>query len=516
MLPLVKSLPKVYSRISGLFAELTFCLAARTKKQQRVTPELNLMSPHEDAKVADDDASPYLSRGDVADLVSQGRYVFLFDGCVLDVTAFAHHHPGGELVLRHAIGTDATDLITGYHPKSIIHGKLQRYVIGTLCETSAEKSHRLITVLPDGRSLAKHDAISQSYLQLGNMLETAGMFKPVPWGYLQDIIRCFAAFSCSILIIAFYPATWVSTLVAALLLAIFWHQAAFIAHDLGHCGVSHSNSRDFAVGILLADLLGGLSLGWWKSNHNVHHVVTNSPEHDPDIQHLPFFAVSERFFKIGGLYSSYKRRFLPWNIVSRWLVSHQHYLYYVLMMFGRFNLYIESWRYLLFDPSVRWRRFEISCMSAFVLWYSFLLTFLPSWSLRVLFIVVSHMATFLLHVQITLSHFAMPTEDYGPEEAFPLRQLRTSMDVKCPWWMDWIHGGLQFQVSHHLFPRLPKHRLRQATELIIKPWAIDHWHATWVEVGFVEGNVMVLQRLASLARQAWMHQFEDDRPDSQN
>ena len=61
--------------------------------------------------------------------------------------------------------------------------------------------------------------------------------------------------------------------------------------------------------MLIADWFGGLSLGWWKRNHNVHHLITNDPVHDPDIQHLPFFAVSVRLFQ--NVYSTYYDKILP-------------------------------------------------------------------------------------------------------------------------------------------------------------------------------------------------------------
>ena len=73
----------------------------------------------------------------------------------------------------------------------------------------------------------------------------------------------------------------------------------------------------------------------------------------------------------------------------------------------------------------------------------------------------------LVHVQITLSHFAMSTADLGVSESFPSRQLRTTMDVDCPQWLDFLHGGLQFQAVHHLFPRLPRHNLRKAQKYVI-------------------------------------------------
>ena len=62
-----------------------------------------------------------------------------------------------------------------------------------------------------------------------------------------------------------------------------------------------------------------------------------------------------------------------------------------------------------------------------------------------------------------LSHFACSTEALGPVESFPARQLRTTMDVVCSPNIEFIHGGLHLQVTHHLFPRMPRHNLRQAS-----------------------------------------------------
>ena len=50
-------------------------------------------------------------------------------------------------------------------------------------------------------------------------------------------------------------------------------------------------------------------------------------------------------------------------------------------------------------------------------------------------------------------------------------QLRTTIDVDCSEAMDWFHGGLQFQVEHHIFPILPRHNLRLVREKYIMPFA---------------------------------------------
>lgn len=119
--------------------------------------------------------------------------------------------------------------------------------------------------------------------------------------------------------------------------------------------------------------------------------------------------------------------------------------------------------------------------------------------MRIIFVLVSHFATFPLHIQITLSHFAMSTTDLGPNESFAQKQLRTTMDVDCPAWLDWIHGGLQFQAVHHLFPRVPRHNLRTVQALVK-----EFCNETGIEykcLGFVEGNREVLGRLDEVGRQ---------------
>ncbi len=53
------------------------------------------------------------------------------------------------------------------------------------------------------------------------------------------------------------------------------------------------------------------------------------------------------------------------------------------------------------------------------------------------------------------------------------------MNWSCPVWLDWFHGGLQFQIEHHLFPALPRHNLRKAS-LLVQPLCRDlglHYHS---------------------------------------
>ena len=66
--------------------------------------------------------------------------------------------------------------------------------------------------------------------------------------------------------------------------------------------------------------------------------------------------------------------------------------------------------------------------------------------------------------------------------------------------MEFIHGGLHLQVTHHLFPRLPRHNLREASYLV-KEFAKEQG-LEYAEFGFFEGNGEVRDTLRGVAEQS--------------
>ena len=348
---------------------------------------------------------------------------------------------------------------------------------------------------------ATQDDIVRRYRELYKRIEDEGLFNCDYWAYGQELCRYTLLF---VIFLYFLRTGWYS--LSGLFLGLLWHQLVFTVHDAGHMGITHNFQIDSVGGIIIANFIGGLSLGWWKRNHNVHHIVTNSPEHDPDIEHMPFFAISHRFLE--SLRSSYYDRIMSYDAFAKRTIRIQHYLYYVILLFGRFNLYRLSWEYLLLGQGPRkgpaaWHRYlELTGQVFFWYWfgYGILYKTIPTASSRWAFLLISHMVTAPLHVQITLSHFAMSTADLGIHESFPQKMLRTTMDVDCPQWLDFIHGGLQFQAIHHLYPRIPRHNLRRTQKLVQEfcrevgiPYAL---------YGFVDGNKQVIGRLADVGRQA--------------
>jgi delta8-fatty-acid desaturase len=231
--------------------------------------------------------------------------------------------------------------------------------------------------------------------------------------------------------------------------------------------------------------------------------------HDPDIQNVPLFATSPAFFT--GIRSSYYNGFrFVWDSAADFLVAYQAWTYYPVMAVARFNLYFLSWSHLLSRRSITrgsasWTRsVEIVSILCYLVLYFYILLYrnIPTWFDRAVFLLVSHLITMPLHVQITLSHWGTSTSDLGPSETFAQRQLRTTMDVSCPAWLDFIHGGLQFQAVHHLFPRVPRHNLRKL-QVLVREFC-EETGIEYLILGFRDGNLDVLSKLQQVADQAKM------------
>ncbi|KAK3384749.1 fatty acid/sphingolipid desaturase [Podospora didyma] len=343
--------------------------------------------------------------------------------------------------------------------------------------------------------------IVKKYRLLHERVKAEGLFNCNYSAYAIECVRYATLFG---LMLVFLQWGWYAS--SGFCLGAFWHQLVFTAHDAGHMGITHSFQGDTLIGIIIADFLGGLSIGWWKRSHNVHHIVTNSPEHDPDIEHMPFFAVSHRL--LGSLRSTYYDKIMEFDAAARFFISFQHYSYYFILLFGRFNLYRLSWMYIILGQGPRkgpawWHRYaELAGNVFFWYWFGYGIVYKSidtNWH-RFVFVMVSHMVTAPLHVQITLSHFAMSTADLGVNESFPQKMLRTTMDVDCPQWLDFFHGGLQFQAIHHLYPRLPRHNLRRTQKLVQE--FCNEVGIPYALYGFVDGNKEVIGRLADVSRQA--------------
>lgn len=416
-----------------------------------------------------------------------------------------HFRPGEEKD-RPEVSDGAINRRTAVEPDEKVHWSITSSPEESISSEDYIRDRVLCDIESDIAKYPSLDALTQQniahkFQELHRRVKDEGFYVCSFQNYGWEMVRYAALFALFVFALNY---SWYMT--SACFLGLFWHQIMFTAHDAGHRGITHDFTTDTLVGILIANVCCGLSIGWWKSSHNVHHLVTNLPEHDPDIQNVPLFATSSAFF--GSIRSSYYGIQYPWDAFAHVAVKFQKYTYYPVMAVARFNLYFLSWAHLLSPRSqtkgrTAWiRPTEIAGITLYTILYFYVLLYLniPTWHSRILFLLISHLVTMPLHVQITLSHWGTSTADLGPTESFAQRQLRTTMDVECPAWLDFVHGGLQFQAVHHLFPRVPRHNLRRLRDLV-KEFCAET-EIEYLSHGFVDGNGVVLSRLQEIADQA--------------
>lgn len=412
----------------------------------------------------------------------------IYNNQVLDVTKWLAHHPGGEQTLLRFGGMDATDELRAFHDNWVVETKLPAFVIGEVKD--AQPVSELV----------------RDFRELGEHFEKMGYYHVSPWYYVAKVVWVFSIFG-AVLGLIFGTESFAAHMVAAVLLGVFWQQFAFVGHDCGHMS-ARTHARDHIdvpkLGALVT-FFNGISVAWWKATHNVHHAVPNSVDCDPDIAHLPVFAVHEHMFN--SLFNKYHRRVMEFDWIARNVfVPYQHLWYYPIMSVARFNLYIQSILFLLSKNDGHKRTaLDLVALLGFFSWLPALVSCLPSWEERIAFFFLSHAVAGLLNVQITLSHFSRSIFDtdnkgskYGGD--FFTRNVFSSLDVACPTYLDWFHGGLQFQTLHHCYPRIGRQHLRKTEPMIV---SLCKKHSLpYTAKSFIDCNIEIYETLKNTASKA--------------
>ncbi|XP_058096103.1 acyl-lipid (9-3)-desaturase [Magnolia sinica] len=399
-------------------------------------------------------------------------------GKVYDVTKWAKDHPGGDLPLLNLAGQDVTDAFVAYHPGSAWQ-YLDRFFIGHLQDYSVSD-------------------VSKDYRRLVSEFSKLGLFEKKGHVAFFTLSSMVLFFSLSLYGIIASSSALVH-LACGGLMGWLWMQSGWIGHDSGHYQIMTNARINRFVQVLSGNCVSGISIAWWKRNHNAHHIACNSLDFDPDLQHMPFFAVSSKLFN--SITSYFYERKMHFDALSRFLVSYQHWTFYPVMCFARINLFAQSILLLLSKKSVPNRRQEMLGVLFFWVWFPTVVSLLPNWGERVMFIVASFSVTGIQHVQFCLNHFSSSVYMGPPcgNDWFE-KQTNGTLNITCPSWMDWFHGGLQFQIEHHLFPRLPRCNLRKVAPLV-RDLCKKH-NLPYASLSFWDSNVLTIRTLRAAALQA--------------
>ncbi|BBN16734.1 protein MpFAD13 [Marchantia polymorpha subsp. ruderalis] len=399
------------------------------------------------------------------------------EGKVYDVTDWLTKHPGGENALKSLAGQDVTDAFLAFHPGTA-WSLLPQFQIGVLTDYEVSP-------------------IQADYRKLLTDLKRAGLYKNPLHVYGQYLAVMIPMFVLCVLGVVYSPGFWIH-IGCGVLMGFFWIQAGFMGHDIAHSGMFKTGIDKYLK--LSIGCFTGIGMQWWRNNHNAHHYSCNCVDYDPDIQYMPLFAITPKFF--ASLYSNFYERKMDFDAAARFLVSYQHYTFYIVMALARINLYAQT-LIVAFTRKMPFstRAWELGALAFYWSWFSLLLSCLPNNYHRLAFVLSAFATTGIQHVQFVLNHFSSPVYEGRPEsKTWFESQVRGSLNISSSPWTDWFHGGLNFQIDHHVFPTLPRHNLRKVAPFV-KPLC-DKYDLPYESVSWWEANLRVLRTLKAAAMEA--------------
>lgn len=367
---------------------------------------------------------------------------------------------------------------------------MQRFEIGELVDT---------------RKTEKQLAFEQSYRELRAKIMAAGLFNASPAYYTFKVLSNVGILALSVLCAVKTQNFWVN-MIGAVLLALFWQQCGWLAHDFLHHQVFRNRLYGDLMGIIIGDLFQGFSVQWWKSKHNSHHAVPNlhasrpdAHDGDPDIDTMPILAWTLRMAE--------SAKDSQWG---RFFISYQAILYFPVLLFARLAWAHQSWVFVwggAGQHSVKGAQIDRAHMQyptlekiALVLHYAALLwvmSCMPVFHAIAYFVVAQTACGLFLAIVFGLGHNGMAVYPADERPDFWKLQVSTTRNVKSTLFVDWFCGGLQYQVDHHLFPSLPRHNLGKVNQLV-KLFCKEHG-VTYHEANMIDGTIEVLQHLSKVS-----------------
>ena len=120
------------------------------------------------------------------------------------------------------------------------------------------------------------------YAELSRLIRRDGLPNRRPRYYAVKITIMAVLYGAGWAAVAALAGSWYQLLAAGYLAGVFG-QLAFLGHEAGHRQIFRTRRANDAAGLVLGDLLIGLSYGWWTGKHNRHHAHPNRLGRDPDI-----------------------------------------------------------------------------------------------------------------------------------------------------------------------------------------------------------------------------------------
>ena len=344
---------------------------------------------------------------------------FRIDNMEYSVEKIAAIHPGGDLFVKAFAGRDATIAFMSYHRRLFPHHK---YVTKDIVLTGSpteyiELCNLIAQVVPTNKSFAPPSYFIKIFVLIS--LATGLEF------YIH------------------YTKNYIWYLTGPLGILFAWI-GLNIQHDANHGAISPHFYINRTLG-LMQNWIGGSQIVWIHQHIVQHHIHCNDINRDPDMEgnkiiKLNPLAAYELHHTYQSIYFLAALALFGFSVVKDTIVSLINGVY-----FTPISPYLDNYRKVdkLFSCLfvVRWvivPIYQVPTISTIL-------------NVMVLYVVSGYYLSFFF----LLSHNFVGTKHFDSlsKETFLRQQVLSSSNVGGPM-LCWFNGGLNYQIEHHLFPRM--------------------------------------------------------------
>lgn len=331
---------------------------------------------------------------------------------------------------------------------------------------------------PGAPSPGTTDEPDTRFGELTRLICQEGLLARRPVAYLLRLVVNAAFLLSGIAAFFLIGASW-WTLAIAVYLAFWRVQSAFMWHDAGHKAMFRSRTAATIAGLIHANLVNGVSYGWWVGHHNKHHSHPNHLERDPDIgRRTAIFDLSQYAQRRGG---------------QRFVVRYQSVLFFVLLTLESLKLHRTAIQAVAGRTIRRPWTEGLLLSTHFVLVLGSLLLILTPIQAATFFLLHHGMLGLYFGLLFAPNHKGMAVRSGGEQLGWLERQVLTSRNIRPRWWLGFVFGGLEYQVEHHLFPTMPRMNLARCAR-IVREYCRQQ-QLPYLEVGVVESYRQVASYL---------------------
>jgi len=323
-------------------------------------------------------------------------------------------------------------------------------------------------------------------------LRAAGVFEHCELrGWLKLVVFAIGIAACFTAMAMLGP--W-AAIPAIPIASVLCASTAMLGHEGSHRSCSGSPARCALRAYLTFPLFSGLSVLYWHHKHDqLHHGHPNVEGIDPDIRPFPFVSSRGDHLRCSRGERWFQRNLQRWAF---WPMS-------LLMTTGMRR---SSILFLLRYPSrhglSRAWFLELACLLAHYAGWVVLpsLVWGPAVGIGVYMAVFGLVGVFLALV-FAPAHIGLPI--VATQHHDWLHQMETTRNLELPRFVSFFFIGLDYQVEHHLFPKIPHQHLPRAAA-ITAAWCARH--------GVAYTSMPYLDALADSARfmaDAWARDASD-------